>query len=522
MTHHESPAAPPSAVLRFLRSGLTFLARTLKTLGSQLRRHAPIDRVRSGWPLLRRLLRGATVGVSLAAVIWLVGASLMERIPPGMLAVEQINWGDEAGIVPEDKPSGVHFSWGGRSTWHEVAAGTQFVNFGWENIGGQEPMLAVAIRGGVPAEVNVCIPYRIQPGQAWRIVEAGLKNDYPRRVTAIARRVLLEELGQLSTDDFADSDARALAEQSALLRLNADLNEVHLEALEVVIGAVYFDSSFEQKLQEKQLATQTRLTDQSLAARKAEELKREFSLHEVAAEQKALAAEWDMQIDQARIALERELHAISRQAQDYPQQVATEGATQEALLEAEGQRILSEAHKLTQSIAHPANDPAQQAKATPTGQSGPSPPATLDPLAIDHRRAALSLARARQEFQQAQSALEEEFAQSNQVERLAHEQELQTLQHQTLTTTRQLHSEAQATRDHLLAQGQLAIAEAQALSERLHNEILETPGGRLHLARQAAQNLQIERVVLDPRSPNVPNILDLDELLALLVGSQLP
>ena len=48
------------------------------------------------------------------------------------------------------------------------------------------------------------------------------------------------------------------------------------------------------------------------------------------------------------------------------------------------------------------------------------------------------------------------------------------------------------------------------------------PGGRLYLARGAAQNLQIKRVVLDPMDARVPNILDLDELLDLLIGSERP
>lgn len=467
---------------------------------------ASSTRLRDRLRPMRRVLRGSLIGLVMAAVVCIAGASILERVPPGMVAVEQINWGDDAGIVEQDHGSGIHLAWGGRSTWHQIAGGTQFVIFGWENLGGTEPMLAVAIQGGVPAEVNVCIPYRIQPGQAWRVVEAGLKNDYPRRVTAIARRVLLEELGQLSTDAFASSDARAQVEEAVLTRLNTDLEEVHLEAMEVVIGAVYFEPSFESKLHEKQLATQTELTNQSLSALKAADLKREFSLHEVAAEQKALAAEWDLQIAQGRIELERELHALQRAAQEYPHEVAANGAVAEAQSSAEGKRLLSASKALAKAVANPDSVTAGSA----------------DPLALAHRQASLSLAEAQLEYRRDAAALEAEFTEVNLSEGLAHAQKVEALERESLAAVHQLQSEARSEKTRLLAQGQLALAQAGALSERLHNEVLEGPGGRLYLAREAAQNLQIKRVVLDPMDARVPNILDLDELLDLLIGSERP
>ena len=455
---------------------------------------------------MRRILRGSIMGLVLSAVVWIVGASILERVPPGMVAVEQINWGEEAGIVEKDYDSGLHLGWVGRSTWHRIAGGTQFVIFGWENLGGTEPMLAVAIQGGVPAEVNVCIPYRIQPGQAWRVVEAGLKNDYPRRITAIARRVLLEELGQLSTDDLANSDARAQVEETVRTRLNTDLEEVHLEAMEVVIGAVYFEPSFESKLHEKQLATQTELTNQSLSALKAAELQREFSLHAVASEQKALAADWDLQIAQARIELERELHAIQRAAQEYPHEVAAAEEVNEAESSAEGKRLLNAAKALSHAV----------------GNSKLAEGESADPLAFEHRQAAISLAEARQEFRRDETTLEAEFSAAKLRETMAHAEDVEVLERASLAAIHQVQSEAKSEAARLLAQGQLVLAKAGALSERLHNEVLEGPGGRLYLAREAAQNLKIKRVVLDPADPRVPNILDLDELLDLLIGSERP
>jgi uncharacterized protein (DUF1501 family) len=145
---------------------------------------------------------------------------------------------------------------------------------------------------------------------------------------------------------------------------------------------------------------------------------------------------------------------------------------------------------------------------------------SADPLALDYRQASLSLAEAQLEYRRNAAALEAEFTEVNLGEGLAHARKVEALERESLAAIHQVQSEAKSEKARLLAQGQLALARAGALSERLHNEILEGPGGRLYLAREAAQNLQIKRVVLDPTDPRVPNILDLDELLDLLIGSE--
>lgn len=72
----------------------------------------------------------------------------------------------------------------------------------------------------------------------------------------------------------------------------------------------------------------------------------------------------------------------------------------------------------------------------------------------------------------------------------------------------------------MLAEGQLAIDRAEALRDLLRNEALDTTGGRILLAQQAAENLVIEEVTLNSNDPSVPTILDLGELVRLLIGEQ--
>jgi regulator of protease activity HflC (stomatin/prohibitin superfamily) len=80
-------------------------------------------------------------------------------------------------------------------------------------------------------------------------------------------------------------------------------------------------------------------------------------------------------------------------------------------------------------------------------------------------------------------------------------------------------AEADRTYAELVAEGQLAVDRAKALGDRLRLEILDGDGGRRYLAQRAAANLEIERVTLNSNDPGVPSVLDIDELVGLLIGS---
>jgi len=71
----------------------------------------------------------------------------------------------------------------------------------------------------------------------------------------------------------------------------------------------------------------------------------------------------------------------------------------------------------------------------------------------------------------------------------------------------------------LLAEGQLAVDRAEALRDELRNAALDTQGGRILQARNAAENLRVESVTLNSNDPAVPSIIDIDELTDLLIGS---
>lgn len=71
-----------------------------------------------------------------------------------------------------------------------------------------------------------------------------------------------------------------------------------------------------------------------------------------------------------------------------------------------------------------------------------------------------------------------------------------------------------------LTSGRLEVDRAEALRERLLNEALESEGGRIMIARDAASNLRFKTVKLDANNPNVPSVLDLDALIKMLIGQE--
>lgn len=82
----------------------------------------------------------------------------------------------------------------------------------------------------------------------------------------------------------------------------------------------------------------------------------------------------------------------------------------------------------------------------------------------------------------------------------------------------QTRAESDAAYETSIANGNLAIAKAEALRNELRNKALDTVGGRIYLAQQAAENLEFESVTLNSNDPRVPSVIDIGEMVKLLVG----
>lgn len=81
-------------------------------------------------------------------------------------------------------------------------------------------------------------------------------------------------------------------------------------------------------------------------------------------------------------------------------------------------------------------------------------------------------------------------------------------------------AESDAAYETLTAEGRLQVDKSEALRNELRNQALDTLGGRIYLAKQAADNLHFEHVTLNSNDPNVPSILDVNQLVRVLMGSE--
>jgi regulator of protease activity HflC (stomatin/prohibitin superfamily) len=367
-----------------------------------------VDRLHASRGLHRglRILLGGVRVVVLASVlvVLVIGAGWMffDRIPPGMVGVKQINFGG-GGIVERDYAAGLAFSLRGYHSWHLVDRRTRVLSFAWESEGGEHPMLEVRTRDGNVAQVGASIPWHVRPGEAYRLVQDGLKTAYAQRTRATVEKVLLQELASLSTDDLTTSETRLAKVNETLPKLNALLFEYHVEAESILITQVWFGAEYEKKLQQRQLTHQEALLSEAGKLVDEERQRVELFKQDIDASEKSIRADMDKSIEE---------------------QLAT------------GRQRIAEIQAETKYYAKT-------------------------------RRAA-----------------------------------------------------AQAEYDKLVAEGDRALAQAEGLKESLTNEGLDTKGGRLLLAREAAENLNIKHVTLNSNDPRVPSVLDLEELVRLLTGSR--
>jgi regulator of protease activity HflC (stomatin/prohibitin superfamily) len=333
--------------------------------------------------------------------------TLFERIEPGQIGVRQSVWGG-AGVKAEDFGPGFHWGVSGIHKWHLLDRRTHFLTFSEpsgqsgfsrKHRNSQEELpLEIRTSDNNPVSVDVTVTYRIIPGEAHLIVSEGRKLIYMERVASTVRGVLREELAKLVPEDFVDTDIRLQLAAEALPILEESLALYHVKPETILIRAVRFLDSYEEKLQAKQLS------ELAKSLRKVEdELKITGTIEkETEALEKEARAEWNKKLQEAQ-------------------------SSNEVLVA----QILAEA-KIYENQVRPRADAAYET---------------------------------------------------------------------------------------LIAEGKLAIAKAEALRDELRNEALDSLGGRILQARDAAENLQFESVTLNSNDPSIPSVIEIDKLVELLIGS---
>ncbi len=121
----------------------------------------------------------------------------------------------------------------------------------------------------------------------------------------------------------------------------------------------------------------------------------------------------------------------------------------------------------------------------------------------------------------AELALTQDWEKKLQEKRSEYEVLIATIRGETEVYSARTRAEGDAEKQVHEATGKLALEQADALRNKLRTEALNSDGGRILLALEAAQNLSIPSVTLNSDDPTVPMLLDLHALTRLLVGSDL-
>lgn len=111
-----------------------------------------------------------------------------------------------------------------------------------------------------------------------------------------------------------------------------------------------------------------------------------------------------------------------------------------------------------------------------------------------------------------------EWEQAKVSRRITADMEKAKIKAETNTYVQNSQAEADVVFERAVTAGQLTWSLAVEGGKRLRLEALTSEGGRIWLAREAAKQLKVDQVWLDSRDPNVPSMLDLDEMTKLLLG----
>lgn len=207
----------------------------------------------------KKLIRICQYFVIAFGLLFVARGFLLTRVPPGSVGVRYSNSG---GLSEADLEPGWHWEIPGLQRISLLPSRYLFLNYT-----GSEA-LSIRTKDNNTVSVDISVPYRILPGSAWKVMDAGNHLEtsegryrLQRFANDTAIGVLRENLAQLKSADFYQTDRRLKVAAKTLELLNVKLAPLHLEARDVLIRASYFRKEYEQQLARIQLNEQQKLLD---------------------------------------------------------------------------------------------------------------------------------------------------------------------------------------------------------------------------------------------------------------------
>jgi regulator of protease activity HflC (stomatin/prohibitin superfamily) len=398
---------------------------------------------------LNRWVRISRIYVGMFAALMVVRSCALTEVEAGTVGVRYNN---ALGLHKQDLVPGYHLEIAGLQRVYRLPSKYLHIVYG------QDSVFSVRTKDNNTIQLDVSIPYRIKPGEAWKVMHAGNHLDvgdgkfrFQRFAEQTAISVLREHLAELQTEDFYNTDRRLAVTGEALKVLNTKLGEYNLEARTILIRASYFREEYETQLAQIQLNEQQKLLDG--AKRAVAERQQDFDNYEQ--ETNAL---------------------VSAKEQDWAQRIAQ-------------------------------LDRAYQVGSIDTGEDRNPGVArrTLEAMSENARKTLVT------EASGVLSVGEERIT-------AAHLLGIKNVEAEKTEYGQRVNAEAEAVAARLAAEGDAKVAVIRGVYETRVNQLLASPAGRAYVAYQVAESVNFAETLTFQSSDGLPSVLNLGEMAKSLMG----
>lgn len=365
-----------------------------------------------------------------------------------------VRYNNALGLLEEDLAPGWHLEIVGLQRVWRLPSRYLFLSYA------DEKKLTIRTKDNNTVLIDVSVPYRIIPGRAHAVMDAGnhlTEPDGRYRFESFANdttvSVLREHLAELSSQDFYDTDRRLKVSEEATRILNEQLKPLNLEANPVLIRASYFRADYEKQLARIQLNEQEKLLD---------------GAKQTVAEKQQTLDNYTQQTNAM----------VAAKAQDWERRIAEiDRAYQVGLINIADNAMPGEARRQLD-----AQSPADRAK---------------------------YVERASTIFGRDAEGITDE-----------HLLGIKNIEAETTEYKKRVFAEADGVSARLTAEGDALVAKVNGAYEAKLNALLATPGGRAYVAYKAAENLQFSKELTFQSSDGIPSVLRLRDFAQQFMGAK--
>jgi regulator of protease activity HflC (stomatin/prohibitin superfamily) len=400
----------------------------------------------ASWARWARISRWYVLGFCAFVLLRTCGLTTVEAGSVG------VRYNNALGLHQHDLAPGYHMEIMGLQRVYRLPTRYLYVNYEGAD------SFSVRTKDNNTIQMDVSVPYRIKPGEAWKVMDAGNhletgdgKYRFQRFAEQTATGVLREHLAELQSEDFYNTTRRLQVTDEALKVLNKKLEPYHLEALSILVRATYFREEYENQLARIQLNEQQKLLDGA----------------------KRAVAERQQDLDN----FEQQTNAmVSASEQDWAQRIAElDRAYQVGSIDTGNDRNPGAARKLLDSL------PEEKTKQLITKAS--------EVFGIEESRVTD-----------------------------AHLLGIKNVEAEKTEYQQRVTAEADAVSARLGAEGEAKVAVIKGAFEARVNQLLASPAGRAYVAYNVAENVKFGETLTFQSGAGVPFVLDLGELARKLMG----